>query len=115
MEVRNGSYRTIDRKEVGQVKRSAGFRLAAIIFLLCMIICSGASAEMMQEEDGMIEYNFMVFTNVKITGVDLDSLTKEELSVFLIFHEHSPRGSPNWGGAGVGNKRQGQQLQYCGP
>ena len=29
----------------------------------------------------MIEYNFMVFTNVKITGVDLDSLTKEELSV----------------------------------
>lgn len=63
------------------MKRSAGFRLAAIIFLLCMIICSGASAEMMQEEDGMIEYNFMVFTNVKITGVDLDSLTKEELSV----------------------------------
>ena len=36
---------------------------------------------MMQEEDGMIEYNFTVFTNVKITGVDLDSLTKEELSV----------------------------------
>lgn len=36
---------------------------------------------MMQEEDGMIEYNFMVFTNVKITGIDLNSLTKEELSV----------------------------------
>ena len=63
------------------MKRSAGFRLAAIILLLCMIICSDASAEMMQEEDGMIEYNFTVFTNVKITGVDLDSLTKEELSV----------------------------------
>jgi hypothetical protein len=35
----------------------------------------------MQEEDVMKAYDFTVFTNVKITGIELDSLTKEELSV----------------------------------
>ena len=29
----------------------------------------------------MINYDFTIFTNVEINGIDLDSLTKEELSV----------------------------------
>ena len=64
------------------MKRTAGIRFAAIIFLLCcMIACSGASAETTQEENNMTDYDFTAFTNVEITGIDLDSLTKEELSV----------------------------------
>jgi len=64
------------------MKRSAESRWAAILFLLCCLIgCSGASAETAQGEDIMIVYDFTVFTNVKITGIDLDSLTEEELSV----------------------------------
>ncbi len=70
------------RKEAGRVKRSAGIRFAAIIFLLCcMTACSGVSAETMREEDIMTDYDFTVFTNVEVTGTDPDSLTKEELSV----------------------------------
>ena len=64
------------------MKRSAGVRLAAILFLLCcMIGCSGTLAETMQEEDVVMAYDFTVCTNVEITGIDLDSLTKEELAV----------------------------------
>ena len=63
------------------MKRAAGIRFAAIIFLLCcMIACSGASAETTQEENNMTGYDFTAFTNVEITGIDLDSLTKEDLS-----------------------------------
>ncbi len=69
------------RQEVGQMKRSAGIRFATIIFLLCcMTACSGAPAEATQENI-MTDYDFSVFTNVEITGIHLDSLTKEELSV----------------------------------
>ncbi len=72
----------MDRKETGQMKRSAGVRLAAIIFLLCCTIaCSGAATETTREENRMADYDFIVFTNVEITGIDPDSLTKEELSV----------------------------------
>ncbi len=64
------------------MKRAAGIRFSAIIFLLCCITaCSCASAETTQEEDIMTAYDFTVFTNVEITGIDLGSLTKEELSV----------------------------------
>ncbi len=64
------------------MKKAAGVSFAAIIFLLCcMIACSGASAETTQEEDIMADYDFAVFTNVEITGIDLNNLTKEELSV----------------------------------
>ena len=64
------------------MKRPSGIRFAAILFLCCCLIGgSGASAETMQEENIMTEYDFTVFTNVKITGIELDSLTKEELSV----------------------------------
>ncbi len=64
------------------MKRGAGIRFAAIIFLVCCIAaCSGASAEATQEENNMTDFDFTVFTNVEITGIDLNSLTKEELSV----------------------------------
>ena len=64
------------------MKGSTGIRFAAIIFLACCLIgCKGASAEAMQEEDILMKYDFSVFTNVKITGIELDSLTGEELSV----------------------------------
>ncbi len=64
------------------MKRSAGICLAAIVFLLCcMIACSGAAAGTTQEENIMTDYDFTGFTNVEITGIDLHSLTKEELSV----------------------------------
>ena len=64
------------------MKRAAGIRFAAIFFLLCCTIeCSCASAETMQEGNDMINYDFTIFTNVEINGIDLDSLTKEELSV----------------------------------
>ncbi len=64
------------------MKRPAGIRFAAILFLFCCLIgYSCASAETMQEEDVMIVYDFTVFTNVEITGIDLNSLTKEERSV----------------------------------
>lgn len=64
------------------MKRAAGIRFAVIFFLVCcMIACSGALAETTQEENTMTDYDFTVFTNVKITGIDLNSLTKEELSV----------------------------------
>ena len=54
----------------------------AIVFLLCcMIACSCAAAEAMQEGNTMADYDFSVFTNVEITGIDLDSLTKEELDL----------------------------------
>ncbi len=70
------------QKEDGQMKRPAGICLAPIIFLPCCIIaCSGASAEIMQEENIMTDYDFTVFTNVEITGIDLKSLTKEELDL----------------------------------
>ena len=72
----------MDRKEVGQMKRPAGIRFAAILFLFCCLIgCSGAAAEKTQEENNLTDYDFTVFTNVEITGIDLHSLTKEELSV----------------------------------
>ena len=62
--------------------KSATIHLVMIMLLFCcMIAGSGASAETMQEEDIMTDYDFTVFTNVEITGIDLDSLTKEELSV----------------------------------
>ncbi|MBR3429869.1 MAG: nuclear transport factor 2 family protein [Clostridia bacterium] len=64
------------------MKRAAGIRFAAIIFLLCcMIAFSGAAAERTQEENIMTDYDFSVFTNVEITGIDLNSLTKEEFSL----------------------------------
>lgn len=64
------------------MKRAAGIRFAAIIFLLCcMIAFSGAVAERTQEENIMTDYDFSVFTNVEITGIDLNSLTKEEFSL----------------------------------
>lgn len=72
----------MERKENQQMKRAAGIRFAAIIFLLCcMIACSSASAEATQEENIMADYDFTIFTNVEITGIDLNSLTREELSV----------------------------------
>ena len=72
----------MDRKEAKQMKRAAGICFAAIFFLLCrMTACSGASAETAQEEDIMTDYDFTAFNNVEITGIDLGSLTKEELSV----------------------------------
>ena len=72
----------MDRKEARQLKRATGICFAAIIFLLCcMIACSGASAEILQEENIMTDNDFTAFNNVEITGIDLDSLTKEELSV----------------------------------
>ena len=72
----------MDRKKAGRMERAAGIRFEAIIFLLCCIIaCSGASAETTQKENTMADYDFTVFANVKITGIDPDSLTKEELSV----------------------------------
>lgn len=46
-----------------------------------MIACSGAAAEITQEENNMTDYDFTAFNNVEITGINLDSLTKEELSV----------------------------------
>jgi ketosteroid isomerase-like protein len=46
-----------------------------------MIACSCAAAEAMQEGNTMADYDFSVFTNVEITGIDLDSLTKEELDL----------------------------------
>ena len=62
----------MERKEARQMKRTAGIRFAAIIFLLCcMIACSGASAETTQEENNMTDYDFTAFTNVEITGIDL--------------------------------------------
>ncbi len=64
------------------MKRPAKIGFAAILFLFCCLIgCSGASAETMQEEGIMTDYDFTAFTNVEITGIDSDSLTKEELSV----------------------------------
>ena len=49
--------------------------------LLCLImvllLCSTAHAE----ETEMKSYDFSVFTNVTITGLDLNTLTQEELSV----------------------------------
>ncbi len=64
------------------MRGAAGIRFAVIIFLLCcMIACSDASAETTQEENNMIDYDFTAFNNVEITGIDLNSLTKEELSV----------------------------------
>lgn len=72
----------MERKENQQMKRAAGIRFAAIIFLLCcMIACSSASAEATQEENIMADYDFTIFTNVEITGIDLNSMTQEELSV----------------------------------
>ncbi len=64
------------------MKRPSGIRFAAILYLFCCLIgCSGASAEIMQEEDVMKLYDFTAFTNVEITGIDLNSLTKEELDL----------------------------------
>ena len=64
------------------MKRSAGIRLAAILSLFCLLIVSiSASAETIQEENVMTEYDFTVFTNVKITGIEIASLSKEELGV----------------------------------
>ena len=64
------------------MKRAAGTRIAAILSLFCCLIVSiNASAETTKEEDAMTQYDFTVFTNVEITGIDLDSLADEELAV----------------------------------
>ena len=64
------------------MKRSAGIQLAAILSLFCLLIVSiSASAETIQEEEVMTEYDFTVFTNVKITEIEIASLSKEELGV----------------------------------
>lgn len=46
-----------------------------------MAACSCAAAEATQEEANMTDYDFTAFTHVEITGIDLYSLTQEELSV----------------------------------
>lgn len=40
--------------------------------------------EAAESEETMKNYNSSVFTNVKITGIDLDSLSEEELSVLYV-------------------------------
>ena len=52
-----------------------------MMILFCCTIPFHAFSVTTQEEKIMADYDFTVFTNVKITGIDLDSLTKEELSV----------------------------------
>ena len=64
------------------MRQSADIRLAMVMIgLCCMILCSNAPAETWQEENILANYDFTVFTNVKITGIELHSLTEEELSV----------------------------------
>lgn len=62
------------------MKPSKGMRLAAVVLLFCCMI-AGASGEAIQKETTMKDYDFSVFTHVKITGIDLNTLTEEELSV----------------------------------
>ena len=62
------------------MKPSKGIPLAAVVLLLCCMI-AGASGEATQKETTMKDYDFSVFTHVKITGIDLNTLTEEELSV----------------------------------
>ena len=50
------------------MKPSKGIRLAVVVLLLCCMI-AGASGEATQKETTMKDYNFSVFTNVKITGI----------------------------------------------
>ena len=50
------------------MKPSKGMRLAAVVLLLCCMIV-GASGEAIQKENTMKDYDFSVFTHVKITGI----------------------------------------------
>ena len=50
------------------MKPSKGIQWTAVILLLCCII-AGASGEATQKENTMKNYDFSVFTNVKITGI----------------------------------------------
>ena len=50
------------------MKPSKGIRWTAVVLLLCCII-AGASGEAIQKETTMKDYDFSVFTNVKITGI----------------------------------------------
>ena len=58
----------ICRKEVRRMKPSIGIRWTAVVLLLCCMI-AGASGEATQKENTMKNYDFSVFTNVKITGI----------------------------------------------
>ena len=61
--------------------KSATIHLTIMMILFCCTIQFHAFSETTQEENIMTDYDFTVFTNVKITGIDLNFLTKEELSV----------------------------------
>ncbi len=50
------------------MKPSKGIRLAAVILLFCCTI-AGTSGEAIQKENTMKNYDFSVFTHVKITGI----------------------------------------------
>ena len=50
------------------MKPSKGIPLAAVVLLLCCMI-AGASGKATQKENAMKDYDFSVFTHVKITGI----------------------------------------------
>ena len=54
--------------------KSATIHLAIMMVLFCCTIQSHAFSETTQEENIMVDFDFTVFTNVEITGIDLDSL-----------------------------------------
>ena len=61
--------------------KSSTIHLVIMMILFCCTIQFHAFSETTQEENVMTDYDFTIFTNVEITGIDLNSLTKEELSV----------------------------------
>ena len=52
-----------------------------MMILFCCMIQFHAFSETTQEENNLTDYDFTVFTHVEITGIDLHSLTKEELDL----------------------------------
>ena len=61
--------------------KSATIHLAIMMILFCCMIQFHAFSETTQEENNLTDYDFTVFTHVEITGIDLHSLTKEELDL----------------------------------
>lgn len=61
--------------------KSATIHLAIMMILFCCTIQFHAFSESTQEEDNLTDYDFTVFSHVEITGIDLHSLTKEELNL----------------------------------
>ncbi len=65
----------MERKENQQMKRAAGIRFAAIIFLLCcMIACSSASAETTKEENIMTGYLDAQFNGEKAESAEHETV-----------------------------------------